>query len=233
METIPQFQRTAEWFSARLGKLTGSRAMEAFEVYESGKDKGKPKKCAIDLVRELASERLNGHGYESISCKAMQWGIDHEDEARIAYEDYTGYTVAQVGFIDHPEIDNFGASPDGLVGADGVLEIKCPSERTHNERLHLTEAPEEYRAQMMVEMLCTGRKWCDFVDYDPRNESNPLIIIRYQPSEKERKEVEEKVIAFLKMVDEEEAFQRKRAEEFNANRNKEIWDTLSENNLDE
>ena len=231
METT--LQRTPEWFSARLGKLTGSRAREAFDVYQSGKDKGKPKECAIKLARELASERLNGHGYEQVSCRAMQWGVMHEDEARQAYEDYTGCEVTQVGFIDHPEINNFGASPDGLVGADGCIEIKCPSEATHNDRLHLTEAPEEYRAQMMVEMLCTGRKWCDFVDYDPRNDSIPLIIIRYEPSEKERKETEEKAIAFLKMVDEEETFQRNLMEQINAKRHKEIWDALEEDEIKE
>ena len=219
-------QRSAAWFSARLGKLTGSRAAEAFAVYQAGKDKGKPKECANDYVQELAFERTTGNVYETKTTWAMQWGIDHEDEARAAYVEATGNVVTQVGFIDHHEINNFGASPDGLIGSDGVLEIKCPSERTHNKRLHLTEVPEEYREQMLVEMVCTGRKWCDYVDYDPRNTLNPLHIIHFEPKEEELKATEEKAIAFLKMVDEEEKFLRDRAA--SNSKPKEIWDSLDE-----
>lgn len=223
---MSELQRKDKWFEARLGKLTGSRAAEAFAVYQAGKDKGKPRDCAIDYAQELAYERTTGNCYETKTTLLMQWGTDHEDEAREAYVEATGNVVTQVGFIDHAEIDNFGASPDGLICSGGVLEIKCPSEKTHNRRLHLKEVPDEYRDQMLVEMVCTGRKWGDFVDYDPRNKLNPIHIIHFEPKEEELKATEEKAIAFLKMVDEEEKFQRDLAA--SRSRKKEFWDSLDE-----
>lgn len=194
-------QRTAEWFEARLGKLTGSRADTAFKTYKSGANKGKPTEEAQKIMLEIAFERLTGKGIDHFESQAMAWGTEHEAEARAEYEDATGRLVTQVGFIDHPEINNFGASPDGLVGDDGLLEIKCPNELTHFRRVLSGEVPAEYRTQMIVQLVCTGRKWCDYVDYDPRLSICPLMIVRFEPTEEERKDVEEKAKVFLANVD--------------------------------
>lgn len=194
-------QRTAEWFEARLGKLTGSRADTAFKTYKSGANKGKPTEEAQKLMLEIAFERLTGNGIDHFESQAMAWGTEHEADARAEYEDTTGNLVTQVGFIDHPEINNFGASPDGLVGDDGLLEIKCPSELTHLKRVLTGEVPPEYKTQMIVQLICTGRKWCDYVDYDPRLSVRPLMIVRFEPTEEERKDVEEKAKTFLSYVD--------------------------------
>jgi predicted phage-related endonuclease len=98
----------------------------------------------------------------------MQFGTDTEPQARMAYELMTGETVAETGFVPHPTIAGFGASPDGLVGADGLIEIKCPNSATHIETLLDGKVPSQYMIQMQVQMMCTGREWCDFVSFDPR-----------------------------------------------------------------
>lgn len=195
-------QRTAEWFQARLGKLTASRAEAAFSTYKTAAKKGQPTEVARKLILEIAFERTTGNRIESPMNFAMQWGVDHEQEARQAYIEKTGNLVTEVGFIDHPEINWMGASPDGLVGEDGLVEIKCPSEITHIERLLADEVPEQYKNQMLIQLLCTGRKWCDFVDYDPRNTMNPLFIKRFEPTAAELAEAEDKAIIFLSWVEE-------------------------------
>ena len=115
-------QRTAEWLHDRCGCLTASRAAA---VLSRRKD-GKPTAAYEALIETLICERVTGQCEGIGTTAAMQWGVDHEDEAREAYEAVTGDLVDLVGFIRHPEIDFFGASPDGLVGEDGLLEIKCP-----------------------------------------------------------------------------------------------------------
>ena len=124
-------QRTAKWFSDRCGCLTASRAADALAI--SAKT-GKPLKSRQDLIDTLIAERATGVAQSSGTTWAMQWGIDHEAEAREAYEAATGEMVDLVGFIPHPDIPWFGASPDGLVGSDGLVEIKCPQTVTHLRR---------------------------------------------------------------------------------------------------
>lgn len=132
-------------------------------------------------------------------------GRDHEDEARDAYEDATGELVDLVGFISHPTIEFFGASPDGLVGEDGLLEIKCPySTNVHLQRVAAGIVPEEYKPQMLVQLLCTGRKWVDFVSYDPRLSGawSPakLFFARYEPMQDELNTALEQCETFLAEV---------------------------------
>ena len=135
--------------------------------------------------------------------------MDHEDEARTRYEDETGELVDLVGFIPHPSIEMFGASPDGFVGTDGLLEIKCPNTVTQIRRVKAGVVPEEYKAQMQVQLLCTGRKWVDFVSYDPRIQGDyerfQFFVIRYEPTKEELKDTERKCIEFLEEVEAEMA----------------------------
>ena len=196
-------QRTAEWFAARCGCLTASRAAA---VLARRRD-GKPTAAYEALIDTLICERVTGECEGIGSTPAMQWGTEHEDEARKAYEDLTGELVDQVGFIPHPSVSYFGASPDGLVGEDGLLEIKCPySSAKHLQRVAAGVVPEEYKPQMLVQLLCTGRKWVDFVSYDPRLSGQwaaaRLFKVRFEPTEDELSAALEECKAFLATVQE-------------------------------
>lgn len=202
-------QRTAEWLRDRTGCLTASR----FADVMARKRDGTPTKAYYDLIDVLIAERVTGDSIGIGTTVAMQWGIDHEDEARSEYEAQTGAFVDLCGFIPHPTVDWLGASPDGLVGDDGLVELKCPySTVVHLKRVAAKTVPEEYRPQMLLQLICTGRKWCDFVDFDPRLIGGPyehlaFWTIRYEPTEEERelalalaKEFLEKVEAQMKAL---------------------------------
>ena len=195
-------QRTAQWYAARTGKLTASRAYAA--VARSKRD-GKKLKAYTDLLAEIIAERVTGIPVQHFVSEAMQWGIDHEDEAIECYETETGNVVKQVGFVFHPGIENLGASPDGFVGEDGLIEVKCPSTLNHLERLQTREIPEQYKVQMQVQLICTARRWCDFVDYDPRLSDEwaggRLLILRYEPKPEELQETLKLCEEFLAEVD--------------------------------
>ena len=199
-------QQTREWFQSRVGCLTASQAKD---VLARSKTNGKPLKGYYDLMEKLITERLTGEPVSFGMTPAMQWGVDHEDEARTRYEDETGELVDLVGFIPHPSIEMFGASPDGFVGEDGLLEIKCPNTVTQIRRVKAGVVPEEYKAQMQVQLLCTGRKWVDFVSYDPRIQGEyerfQFWTIRYEPTEEELKDTERKCVEFLEEVEAEMA----------------------------
>lgn len=191
-------QGTAEWHQARLGKVTASRITDVMATLKSGGEAASRKNYRAQLV----VERLTGQPTESYTNVAMQWGIDNEPAARECYEFVTGRTVDQVGFIDHPVVANSGASPDGLVGDDGLVEIKCPNTATHIEYLLAGVVPSDYIKQMQWQMACTGRKWCDFVSYDPRLTLNlQLFIRRLDRDEKLIAEMEAAVLTFLGEVD--------------------------------
>lgn len=195
-------QRTAKWFSDRCGSLTASRAADALAV--SAKT-GKPLKSRQDLIDVLIAERATGIAQSVGTTWAMQWGIDHEAEACAAYEAATGEMVDLVGFIPHPDIPWLGASPDGLVGSDGLVEIKCPQTVTHLRRVAAGVPAPEYLTQMDVQLICTGRKWCDYVDYDPRLEARApgltLFVRRYQPTAEHLAATLEACKAFLGEVE--------------------------------
>lgn len=195
-------QRTPEWLHQRAGCLTASRAAA---VLCRSKRTGEPLQAYYDLQDQIIAERITGDSIGIGTTAAMQWGIDHEDDARTAYEAHTGEVVDLAGFILHPSIPWLGASPDGLVGDDGLVEIKCPNTLTHLKRVGARVVPEEYKPQMLVQMLCTGRKWCDFVDYDPRlgglYERHRFWTIRYTPTAQELEDAEAKCRAFLDEVE--------------------------------
>lgn len=190
-------QRSTEWFMQRLGHLSGSRINDALTLLAKGGESEK----RIQLRYELAAERLTGLPTPTFTSAAMQHGIDTEPLARGAYEAERGVMVDEVGFIRHPSIEWGGASPDGLVD-DGLIEIKCPASTTHIKYLTSGVVPEQYKKQMLWQMACTRREWCDFVSFDPRlPEPLQMFVIRFEPAESELVEIEEKAVEFLATVD--------------------------------
>jgi putative phage-type endonuclease len=156
-------QGTTEWFEARLGKVTASRVVDVIAQTKNGVSASR-----ANYMAQLVVERITNKVEESYSNAAMAWGTEHEPMARAEYEILRGVMVNEIGFVPHPTIKNSGASPDGLVGDKGLIEIKCPNMATHIETLLTREIPKKYMCQMYWQMACTRREWCDFVSYDPR-----------------------------------------------------------------
>lgn len=194
-------QRSPEWVEHRLGKLTGSRIADATAKGKSGADSVTREKYKMQLV----AERLTGvsQSPDISQNEAVQWGVEQEDQARLAYEFFTDTTVELVGFITHPTIEMSGASPDGLVGKDGLVEFKCPNTSTHLKYLLDNKAPATYIKQMTWQLACTGREWCDFVSYDSRLPyDKQLFVIRFKPSEQDIANLESEAVKFLAEVNE-------------------------------
>lgn len=156
-------QRTEEWYQARLGCLGASSIADMLATTKSGESASR-----ANLRARLVAERLTGRTQETYTNAAIQHGIDTEDEARAMYEVASGVMVEETGWHPHPRIAWSGASPDGLVGDDGLLELKCPNTATHIDALLSKRVPAKYLPQMQWQMAVTGRKWVDFVSYDPR-----------------------------------------------------------------
>lgn len=160
----PEFeQRTEGWMLQRMGKVTASRVADVMATTKTGY--GASRK---NYMMELLCQRLTGRQEDSYQNAAMIRGTELEPVARAAYEIDTGLWVEETGLVDHPEVINFAASPDGLVGDDGLLEIKCPNTAQHVEFLRTGKIDERYQWQMIAQMACTNRNWCDFVSYDDR-----------------------------------------------------------------
>jgi putative phage-type endonuclease len=186
-------QRSTEWFAARLGKVTASRVADVIAKTKTGYSTSRE-----NYMAQLVCERMTGTQGESYSNAAMQWGTDQEPLARAAYEAAKDVLVDEVGFIVHPTIIAAGASPDGLVGDDGLIEIKCPNTATHIDTLLSEKVPSKYNTQMQWQMVCTGRKWCDFVSFDPRMpEGLQLFIQRVDFDEQYVKMLEAEITEFL------------------------------------
>ena len=186
--TLDSSQRTSQWFQQRLGHVTASRVSDAI----AGKDTATRRNYLVQLV----AERLTGQQQESFTNAAMQWGTDTEPLARVAYQAEHDW-VEEVGFITHPSIEWFGASPDGFVG-DGLIEIKCPNTTTHLDWRLDGVVPKKHQPQMLAQLACTGRKWVDFVSFDPRlPEKLQLFVVRFKPDQKEIDALETKIRAFL------------------------------------
>ena len=189
-------QGTPEWFAQRLGKVTASRVADIIAKTQSGAAASRK-----NYLAQLVAERLTGQAADSFKSGAMQHGTETEPMARMAYETETGQMVTEVAMIQHPKIEMAGASPDGLVGEDGLVEIKCPNTSTHIATLMADKAPSGYMAQMQWQMACTGRAWVDFVSFDPRMpEDMQLFIKRVPRDEKLIAEYEAEVIKFLAEV---------------------------------
>lgn len=172
-------QNTAEWREARAGRITASRMCDVMafdpggELYKSGKKKGTPKPPKVlqarrDYIGDIVAEILTGEPKAQVRARPLEWGHDVEAAARAAYEAETGEIVQQIGFLEHQSIRYIGCSPDGLIGADGQTQIKCPS----NPAIHIATLrggmPDEHIPQVQGELWVTGRAWSDFVSFDPR-----------------------------------------------------------------
>ena len=189
-------QRTPEWFAARCGKVTASRMADV--VAKTAKGYGASR---ANYMAELVVERLTGKPTEGFTNAAMQWGTDQEPFARDAYSAKTGELVTEVGFVNHPRIENAGASPDGIVGA-GLVEIKCPNTASHIEYLMSKEPPQKYYYQMQWQMACAMAEFCDWVSYDPRMPQElQLLIVRIYRDEDCIKMLEAEVETFLSELD--------------------------------
>ena len=185
-----ELQRTDNWYQDRLGKVTASNVYKVLS-------KGETRKT---YMYELLAERLNGK-QDSFTNEHMLRGIELEPEAKAAYSIETGVFIDDIGFVDHPSIVNFGASPDGLVGNDGLIETKCPKLTTHLKTIADEKIKSEYLYQMQTQMACTGRKWCDFVSYYPALGDNSLFIKRIEADQQMIAEIEQSVIKFLNELD--------------------------------
>ncbi len=190
-------QGSNDWFKARAGKVTASRIADVIATVKSGESASR-----ANYRAQLVAERLTGQPSETFSNSAMQWGTDNEPLARTAYEILRGEMVDQVGFIDHPSISNSGASPDGLIGDDGLIEIKCPNTATHIGYIIDAVPPKKYIPQMAWQAACTGRKWIDFASFDPRMPPDmQLFVVRYVPEFEYLKMLETEVAKFNEEIE--------------------------------
>jgi len=191
-------QGTPEWFAQRLGKVTASRVADIIAKTKTGVAASRG-----NYLAQLVAERLTGQAADSFKSGAMQHGTETEPMARMAYETETGQMVTEVAMIQHPKIEMAGASPDGIVGEDGLVEIKCPNTSTHIATLMADKAPSGYMAQMQWQMACTGRAWVDFVSFDPRMPEDMQLFIKRVPRDENLiAEYEAEVIKFLAEVQE-------------------------------
>lgn len=200
-------QGSDEWFAARLGKASGSRVAD---IMAEGRG-GTPSATRKNYMMQLLCERLSGTRVETFQSAQMRRGNELEPVARFAYEMQTVELVTEASFILHPTIENFGASPDGLVGDRGLLEIKAPNTAQHVAVIQSQKHDPQYEWQMLAQMACTGRDWVDFVSYDDRLPP-PLdyVCYRFERDSKRITEMETAVIEFLQELDELEKDMRER-----------------------
>ena len=192
-------QGTPEWHQLRLGCVTGSRVADVLAKIKSGEAASRS-----DYRTDLVIERLTGKPTDFFVNTAMQHGIEQECFARIKYEEMFELFVQQIAFVKHPTIEFFGASPDGYVGINGLLEIKCPNSKTHIKYLNDGKPPSKYIPQMQCQMAVTGRKWCDFVSFDPRMPDGlDFFVVRLERDEEYIKAMEVEVQQFLLEVEQE------------------------------
>lgn len=201
-------QGTDEWLSERAGKVTASRIADLMAKTKSGYSASRK-----NYMADLIAERLTGVPKQGFTNAAMQWGTETEPQARAMYDFQTGNSVLEVGFIAHPSIKGTGASPDGLVGDKGLVEIKCPNTATHIDTLRGSKIDRKYLLQMHWQMICTERDWCDFVSFDPRlPDEMQMHIVHVERDADLCAEIEAEVTAFLTELDEAVADLRARFE---------------------
>jgi len=197
MHIINVVQGTPEWKSARAGIVTASRINDVMAKIKTGEAAAR-RDYRAQIIAEILTGTPQDPDYENT---AMIWGKEQEPNARSAYEMAQGVMVQQVGLVLHPALDRSAASPDGLVD-DGLLEIKCPKTATHLNYLLENRVPKEYENQMLWQMACCERAWCDFVSFDPRlPEDMQLFIKRFSRNEARILEITEEVKLFLSEVD--------------------------------
>lgn len=197
MKIIEVIQGSPEWHAYRCGRVTASRVKDVVSKTAKGEWGAKRR----DYAAELICERLTGVKAAGYTDALMQWGIDTEPQAREVYALVHDVEVTQVGTVEHPTLAWSCASPDGLVGTDGLVEIKCPKTATHLDTLQDEKIPGEYLKQMMWQMACTGRAWCDYVSFDPRLPGEmQLYVQRVHRDEKVIAELTGHIVTFLDEV---------------------------------
>lgn len=196
MDPLSLIQGSAEWRRARVGSLGASCVHEVIARTKTGWGASRANRMAALII-----ERLTGEPQDGFTTPAMEWGLATEAEARAAYADRVIEHVTEVGLIPHPRIAGTHASPDGLVGDDGLLEIKCPQSATHLDILLTGKVPEKYVTQCAWQMACCERAWADFVSFDPRFPRELRLFVKRLGRDDERiAELEEQVSAFLAEV---------------------------------
>ena len=185
-------QGSPEWLMARRGKITASKVAEVLAVTKNG-----PSERRTKYLWQLVSERLTGDFTRTYTNDAMLWGIENEPIAREFYEALNDVKVEQVGLYIHPRFDFAAASPDGLVGDDGLVEIKCLTTVNHLRAIHDNKPPSEYIPQVNWQMACTGRSWCDLTLFDPRVPLEmQLHTFRIERDDEEIEKMEDHVLTF-------------------------------------
>lgn len=206
MNTVLCEQGGAEWLEIRTGKVTASEVADATSYLKrksNGKEVGESSGTRESYKAALAAEILSGRASEHYVSRHMERGTALEPEARILYESRNNVMVQEVGFVIHPTIERSGASPDGLIGNEGGLEIKAPKLETHIKYIFAGVLPPEYEPQVMWNMACTGRQWWDFASYCPEMpESMRLFQVRVYRDEMRVAELEQGVRKVLEEVDE-------------------------------
>jgi putative phage-type endonuclease len=205
-------QGSPEWFALRLGKVTASRVADLMAKTKTGWGASR-----ANYAAQIIAERLTGTVADSYQSPAMLHGSETEALAKAAYEFHTDADVAEIGFVVHPAIASAGASPDGLVGNDGMVEIKSPNTATHIDTLLGQSVPGKYLTQMQFQMACAERTWVDFVSFDPRMpESMRLFVKRVHRDDGRIAELDREVRAFLDEIDARVSELRKRYETLEA-----------------
>ena len=190
-------QGSDAWFNIRIGKVTASRVADVLAKTKTGYSTTRD-----NYMAQLVCERLTGQKGESFTNAAMQHGTETEPLARAAYEARYDVLVDEVGFVPHPSIIMAGASPDGLVKDDGLIEIKCPNTATHIETLLSESVPNKYYTQMQFQVACTGRKWCDFVSFDNRLPTELQMFVKRVPRDDMYiRLIEDEIVKFLAELD--------------------------------
>jgi putative phage-type endonuclease len=190
-------QGSEAWLQARLGKVSASRMADVTARTRSGYGASR-----ANYAAELIAERLTGTPAERYTNAAMAWGTEKEPDAKDAYCFLRDAEIVPVGLVLHPTIAMACASPDGLIGDDGLIEVKCPLSATHIDTLLSETIPEKYVKQMMWQMACTGRQWCDFVSFDPRLPAEMQVFIRRVPRDNALiLELEQETVKFLAEID--------------------------------
>ncbi len=164
------------WRQERCGHLTASRFADAIAALKSGA----PSETRIRYLQEIVAERISGRPIDRYVSAAMAYGTENEFHALSAYAKRNGVEVEHIGFIQHMDLAYVGCSPDGLIGHDGLVEVKCPFEPANHIATWMNGMPEKHKAQVQGQMWVTQRKWCDFVSFDPRNEPPYDLFIQRQ-----------------------------------------------------
>jgi putative phage-type endonuclease len=190
-------QGSPEWKQARCGSLGASRVADAIARTKTGWGASRE-----NLMAEIVVERLTDTPTEGFMNDAMRWGSEKEPDARAAYEFRFDAEVSLVGLVTHPTIFGTHASPDGLIGDDGLLEIKCPQSATHMNTLLTKKVPGKYITQIQWQLCCTNRRWCDYLSFDPRfPESMQLFVTRIRRDDNLIHDLETQVIEFIAEMD--------------------------------